>query len=121
MNEFDEDLTRDFSRMRTRDAARAPAFGRVLQGRAPRRRVRRRAVPLVACALALVAVLVVRQTRLGSDASTLGAQALPTDFLLDLAGGIRATDIPQIGSTEVFALPPQQPTSTVGDSGSQPL
>lgn len=108
----DRDLAARFADTRARDAASAPAFTRVLAGRA-RRRGPRWLVPAFALgALAVVAVALAswreaqRPDAPPAFAIVPGIMRVPTDYFLDVATSVRAGELPSIGSVDWYPLVP---------------
>lgn len=108
----DRDLAARFAEARARDTASAPAFHRVLAGRA-----RRRWHPWLVPAFALGALTVVAvalstwRTAQRPDAPPAfaivpGEMRVPTDYFLDVAITVRAGELPSIGAVDWYPLVP---------------
>jgi hypothetical protein len=105
----DDDLQQLFQRARAHDALNAPSFARVLARSAEPTR-RRQLWPALAFGVAVAALVIWRLTPVGPRepvfALVPGDMRVPTDFLLDIASFPRAGEIPRIGVTDWYPLPP---------------
>ncbi|MCC6929858.1 MAG: hypothetical protein IT359_12830 [Gemmatimonadaceae bacterium] len=122
-------LRETFAAMRERDAARAPAFQRVLRGEVRRgtntpRRITSRWIPALALgAAAVVAVAMALSTWRGTNATATiataeaptvmpslafvpGSMRVPTDYFLDLIVASATDEIPSIGEIDWYPLVP---------------
>lgn len=124
MNGPDRDapeLEATFRRARTRDAAQAPSFERVMAGRPERRRSLPGVVPAGVLVAVVAIVLLVRSGRTPNDAPftlELGVLRTQTDFLLDQAAPGVAGMVPRLGVDDWFSVDPARPgESAVSEGG----
>lgn len=118
----DDELARRFAAERALDARSVPGFTHVLaRGRAGRRHgMLRPAMALGVAAVVLVTGGIWRRAATGAADPAFvvvpGEMRVPTDFLLDIAGGtMRAGEVPSIGAIDWYPLadgPGTGPAST---------
>lgn len=121
----DGDLGELFEAQRTHDLRRAPTFARVAAGRRGAHRQRSWwPIMVVASAVVAAAIGVMVWPGVQTDARFSfqpGQLRMPTDFLLDAAGMVRAVEMPRIGELDWYPITPSGAPVAATDSGRRQL